>query len=196
MERKAKVTRKTKETDIAISLNLDGTGESVMDVSSGMLGHLLTAFARHGLFDLEVKASGDLEVDSHHLTEDLGLVLGAALAEALGDKRGISRFGFASVPMDEALVECSVDISGRPYLHLKLPRLPRNKGFFEFSDLREFVKAFVAASGLTLHLVCRRGDNHHHIMESLFKCLGRALSAAVSREPRLEGRVPSTKGVL
>ena len=194
MERKADVCRKTKETEIAVAMNLDGCGKADLDVPVGFLAHLLNAFTQHGLFDLKVRAKGDLDVDEHHLTEDLGLVLGDCLKKALADKKGIRRFGFASVPMDEALVEVSLDISGRPYLVLLLPRLPRNKGHFEFGDAREFLRAFTQTAGVTLHLECRRGENQHHILEALFKSLGRALKEAVSREPRLAGRVPSTKG--
>ena len=196
MKRRAEVYRKTKETEISVRLRLDGTGSADLEVPVGFLAHLLTAFSRHSLVDLNIRAKGDLEVDTHHLTEDLGLVVGEALAEALLEKKGIKRFGFGSVPMDEALVEVSLDISGRPYLFLKLPRLPRNKGAFEFSDAREFLKAFVQKAGVTLHIECRRGENQHHILEALFKALGRALKEAVSPEPRLKGKVPSTKGTL
>ena len=200
-----------------MALNLDGSGVADIEIPIGFLAHLVTAFTQHSLMDLRVRAKGDLEVDQHHLTEDLGLVLGQALVKALlvdksacskgglasGEKggyasgvKGIRRFGFASVPMDEALVETTVDISGRPYLFLKLPRLPRDKGHFEFSDAREFLNAFVKTSGITLHVETRRGQNQHHILEALFKSLGRALKEAVSPEPRLKGKVPSTKGEL
>ena len=196
MKRKAEVYRKTKETEISVALDLDGSGTADIEIPIGFLAHLITAFAQHSLVDLKVRSKGDLEVDRHHLTEDLGLVLGQALAKALSGKKGIKRFGFASVPMDEALVETTVDISGRPHLFLELPRLPRNKGYFEFSDAREFLNAFVKTSGITLHVVSRRGQNQHHILEALFKSLARALKEAVSLEPRLKGRVPSTKGEL
>ena len=196
MIRRALVYRKTRETEISVSLNLDGKGMADVEIPIGFLAHLITAFAQHSLIDLEVRAKGDLEVDAHHLTEDLGLVLGEALAKALKDKKGIKRFGFASVPMDEALVETSLDISGRPGIFLKLPRLPHSKGYFEFSDAREFLKSFSKTAGLTLHLECRSGYNHHHILEALFKSLGQALKGAVSLEPRLKGKVPSTKGKL
>ena len=196
MKRKAEVYRKTKETEISVVLNLDGSGAADIEIPIGFLAHLVTAFTQHSLMDLRVRAKGDLEVDQHHLTEDLGLVLGQALAKALSDKKGIRRFGFVAVPMDEALVETTVDISGRPYLFLKLPRLPRDKGYFEFSDAREFLNAFVKTSGITLHVETRRGRNQHHILEALFKSLGRALKEAVFLEPRLKGKVPSTKGKL
>ncbi|MCX5642811.1 MAG: imidazoleglycerol-phosphate dehydratase HisB [Candidatus Omnitrophica bacterium] len=196
MKRKTKVYRKTKETEISVALNLDGSGGSDIEIPIGFLAHLVTAFTQHSLMDLKVRAKGDLEVDQHHLTEDLGLVLGQALAKALSDKKGIRRFGFAAVPMDEALVETTVDISGRPYLFLELPRLPRDKGHFEFGDAREFLNAFVKTSGITLHIETRRGQNQHHILEALFKSLGRALKEAVSLEPRLKGKIPSTKGEL
>ena len=196
MKRKAEVYRKTKETEISVALNLDGSGVADIEIPIGFLAHLITAFTQHSLIDLKVRAKGDLEVDQHHLTEDLGLVLGQALAKALSDKKGIRRFGSVAVPMDEALVETTADISGRPYLFLELPRLPRNKGHFEFSDAREFLNAFVKTSGITLHIETRRGQNQHHILEALFKSLGRALKEAVSLEPRLKGKVPSTKGEL
>jgi imidazoleglycerol-phosphate dehydratase len=196
MKRKAEVYRKTRETEISVKLNLDGSGVADIEIPIGFLAHLITAFTQHSLMDLKVRSKGDLEVDQHHLTEDLGLVLGQALAKALSDKKGIKRFGFASVPMDEALVETTVDISGRPYLFLELPRLPRNKGYFEFGDAREFLNAFVKTSGITLHAESRRGGNQHHILEALFKSLAQALKEAVSLEPRLKGKVPSTKGEL
>ncbi len=196
MKRKAEVYRKTRETEISVTLNLDGSGVADIEIPIGFLAHLITAFTQHGLMDLKVRARGDLEVDRHHLTEDLGLVLGQALAKALSEKKGIKRFGFAAVPMDEALVETTADISGRPYLFLELPRLPRDKGYFEFSDVREFLNAFAKSSGITLHVETRRGQNQHHILEALFKSLGRALKEAVSPEPRLKGKVPSTKGEL
>lgn len=194
--RKARVSRKTRETEIAISLDLDGAGEISLDLPLGFLGHMLEAMARHALFNLSLKGRGDLEVDAHHLTEDLGLVLGRALSDALGQRSGITRFGHASIPMDEALVETSVDISGRPHLHLELPRLPRREGHFAFADAREFLKAFVQTSGLTMHAVCRRGADHHHVMEALFKSVGVALRRAVAPDSRQAGRIPSTKGVL
>ena len=207
MKRRAEVYRKTRETEISVALNLDGSGVADIEIPIGFLAHMLTAFTQHSLMDLKVRARGDLEVDRHHLTEDLGLVLGQALANALSDKSagggyasgikgGIKRFGFAAVPMDEALAETAADISGRPYLFLELPRLPRNKGYFEFSDAREFLNAFAKSSGITLHVEIRRGQNQHHILEALFKSLGRALKEAVSPEPRLKGKVPSTKGKL
>lgn len=194
--RRKSVERRTRETDISISLDLDGAGDVNIDLPLGFLGHMLQAMSGHGLFDLELKGRGDLDVDPHHLTEDLGLVLGEALSGALGSKTGIRRFGFASVPMDESLVETSIDISGRPFLHLELPRLPKREGYFHFSDAREFMKSFVQTSGLTMHAVCRRGFDHHHVMEALFKSVGLALREAVSIERRQAGRVPSTKGVL
>lgn len=196
MERKARVYRKTRETEIEVTLDLDGTGTAAVDLELGFLKHMLTAFAQHGLLDLSVRASGDLEVDEHHLVEDLGLVLGEALNQALGDKKGLRRFGFASVPMDEALVETSLDFSGRPFLVLELPRLPRRKGYFEFADAREFLRALAQAGRITLHVECRRGANQHHILEAIFKSLGRAVRQAVELEPRLKGRIPSTKGTL
>lgn len=196
MGRQGKVHRKTGETEISLLIDLDGTGDLALEMPADFFTHMLTAFAGHGLFDIEARARGDLHVDNHHLVEDLGLVLGAAVAEALGDKQGITRFGFASVPMDEALVETTLDCSGRPCLFIDLPRLPRNRGHFEFADVREFMKAFAQASGMTIHATCRRGENQHHIIEALFKSLGRALRQAVTLDPRQKGRVPSTKGVL
>lgn len=196
MGRQGRVHRKTGETDITLAVDLDGQGNARLDMPLDFLTHMLTAFARHALVDLEVRARGDLHVDNHHLVEDLGLVLGAAVAEALGDKRGITRFGFASVPMDEALVETSLDISGRPWLSLELPRLPRNRGHFEFADVHEFMKSFAQTAAMTVHITCRRGENQHHVIEALFKSLGRALKQAAAPEPRLGGAIPSTKGVL
>ncbi len=196
MRRKAEVYRKTKETQIEVVLDLDGSGKADLQIPIGFLSHLVSALTQHSLFDLKVRAKGDLEVDTHHLTEDLGLVLGEALAKALKEKEGIARFGFASIPMDEALVETSLDICGRPALFLQLPKLPRQRGYFEFADAQEFLKSFVKTSGITLHCECRHGQNHHHILEALFKSLGRALKVAVSIDPRLKGTIPSTKGRL
>jgi len=193
--RRATVARQTKETDIRVSLCLDGSGRSRLAAGIPFLEHMLTLFAAHGLFDLDIKATGDLDVDQHHVVEDLGIVLGQALAQALGDKRGIVRYGFSLLPMDETLVEVALDISGRPYLAYGLKLRQRRLAEFDTELVVEFLRAFSQAAGLTLHLTQRAGGNTHHVVEAAFKGLGRALQAAVARNPRVKG-VPSTKGKL
>ncbi|MFZ5907139.1 MAG: imidazoleglycerol-phosphate dehydratase HisB [Nitrospirota bacterium] len=194
--RKAEIARKTKETDIRAMLCLDGKGNYTIDTSIPFLDHMLSLFCKHGLFDLRIKATGDIEVDDHHTVEDAGIVLGKALKQALGDMKGISRYGQASVPMDEALVSVSLDISGRPYLvyRVQFPKKGRIKKF-DPDLIEDFLQAFVANSSLTLHVASPYGRNTHHIIEAVFKALGRALSQAVSIDPRVKG-VPSTKKVL
>lgn len=192
----AKLSRSTKETDIAVSLDLDGSG--VADVGTGVpfFDHMLDAFARHGLFDLTVKATGDIEVDAHHTVEDCGIVLGQAVAQALGDKRGITRYGSILLPMDEALIMAAVDISGRGQAHYAVDPAPGLLGIFDTSLAEEFFIAFAANAGITLHLREVAGKNAHHVIEATFKACARALSAAVALDPRVAGRLPSTKGSL
>jgi imidazoleglycerol-phosphate dehydratase len=191
--RRVTVSRRTRETDIAVTLDLDGTG--VVDIRSGVgfLDHLLASFAHHGLFDLAVRAAGDLEVDEHHTVEDVALVLGAALGGALGDRAGIVRFGEASVPMDEALATAVVDVGGRPYAVVDLPFRGERVGALPTQLVEHALEAFARTSGTTLHLR-GTGRNDHHLAEAAFKALARALRAAVAEDPRRAGAVPSTKG--
>ena len=193
--RAAKVERKTKETDIKISLSLDGVGKSNISTGVGFFDHMLESFARHGLFDLEVSCVGDLNVDCHHSIEDVGIALGEAFKKALGDKAGIRRFGSCTLPMDDALILCAVDLSGRPFfasdINIGCPKL----GDMDSEMVREFFYAFSCAAGMNLHFVQHRGENGHHIAEACFKSLAKALDAAVSCEPRVAG-VWSTKGTL
>ncbi|HEY8418404.1 MAG TPA: imidazoleglycerol-phosphate dehydratase HisB [Limnochordales bacterium] len=192
--RRGEVTRRTAETDIRLVLELDGRGRAAVETGIGFFDHVLTAWARHGLFDLEVHAQGDLHVDGHHTVEDTGLCLGQALRQALGDKAGIRRFGHAYVPMDEALVLAAVDISGRPYLAYDLAVHGRVGGF-DAQLGEEFFRALVNTAGITLHLRQLAGRNTHHVLEAAFKAAARALRDAVALDPRVEG-VPSTKGVI
>lgn len=193
--RRAETSRNTKETQIEIALALDGEGHADVDTGVGFFDHMLTHIARHGLFDLTVKAQGDLEVDAHHTVEDVGLLLGAALGEALGDKRGIVRYGHAVVPMDEARVEATLDLSGRPHLAYDLNPQAEKVGEFDTCLGREFFQALANAGALNLHLVGHCGTNPHHILEAAFKATGRALRQAVSPDQR-ETDIPSSKGVL
>jgi imidazoleglycerol-phosphate dehydratase len=197
--RTAEVKRKTRETDIAIRLNLDGKGGSSIDTGVGFLDHMLELFAYHGLFDLRIKAKGDLKVDTHHTNEDIGITLGMALKKALKLKKGINRFGQAFVPMDEALarVRIVLDISGRPslYFYNKIKGMKYHKPY-SLNDCEEFLKAFTLNSGINMHVDIMRGKDTHHILESVFKALGRALSEAVKIQPRRGRLVPSTKGIL
>jgi len=196
MARTAKISRKTKETDITIEVNLDGDGESSIDTGIPFFDHMLDHLSRHSLMNITVKAKGDIEIDGHHTVEDVGLTLGGALAEALGDKKGITRYGFASIPMNEALAEVSLDISGRPYC-VFASSLPQGKvGDFDVELAEEFTRAFVNAAGLTLHVTIKRGTNAHHMVEAMFKALARAMGQAIRLDPRLEGVIPSTKGAL
>lgn len=194
--RAASVSRRTAETDVAVSIALDGTGKAEIATGVGFLDHMLDLFARHGLFDLTIRVSGDLHVDQHHTTEDAGIALGQAVAQALGDKKGIARYADLHLPMDETLSRIALDISGRPFLVFKAA-FPTDKiGAFDTELVREFFQAFVMNAGLTLHAETLYGLNSHHIAESLFKGLARALRRAVAMDPREEGRVPSTKGTL
>jgi imidazoleglycerol-phosphate dehydratase len=198
MSRTAERERSTRETKISIRLEVDGSGESDIETGVGFFDHMLDAFARHGLFDLRVRCEGDLHIDGHHTVEDVGIVLGAAFAEALGEKRGITRFADAVVPLDEALVRAVVDISGRPFLHFDVPA-PASQprvGDFDVSLSAEFWRAFATEARITLHLDALRGDNAHHLVEATFKAAGRALDLASSLDPRRADRIPSTKGSL
>ena len=192
--RKAKVDRKTKETDIKVAINLDGKGKYTIDTSVPFLDHMLSLMCKHGLFDIRLKAKGDIDVDYHHTVEDIGIVLGKAVKQALGNMEGVSRYGQASVPMDEALASVSLDISGRPYLVYKVefPKKSKIKNF-EPDLIEDFLQAFASNSGITLHVESPYGRNTHHIIEAIFKALGRALRKAVFIDPRVKG-VPSTKG--
>lgn len=194
--RKAKVDRKTKETDIKVAINLDGKGKYTIDTSVPFLDHMLSLMCKHGLFDIRLKARGDIDVDYHHTVEDIGIVLGKAVKQALGNMEGVSRYGQASVPMDEALASVSLDISGRPYLVYKVefPKKSKIKNF-EPDLIEDFLQAFASNSGITLHVESPYGRNTHHIIEAIFKALGRALRKAVLIDPRVKG-VPSTKKCL
>ncbi len=196
MARTASLTRATAETDIALSLDLDGSGQAEIDTGIGFLDHMLTALTRHALFDLTVRAQGDLQIDCHHTTEDVGIVLGRAFAAAIGDKRGIARFGQALLPMDEALAEAAVDISGRGFLVWDV-RFERERiAELDTELFEEFFRAFAMNAGITLHVTRRAGHNAHHVAESCFKAVARALRMAAALDPRTAGAVPSTKGSL
>lgn len=196
MSREASICRTTAETDIAVAVNLDGCGRAEVDTGIGFFDHMLTALARHGRLDLNVRARGDVEVDGHHTVEDTGIVIGQAIASALGDKAGITRFGSAFVPMDEALVLAALDISGRGQLHWAVEVPFGMVGGFDTQLAREFFIALAANAGITLHVRQQAGDNVHHIFEAAFKAVGRALREAVAVDPALAGEVPSTKGCL
>ena len=194
--RTGRVTRKTKETEIELSIDLDGSGRADIDTGIGFLDHMLDQIARHGLMDLSVRARGDLHIDAHHTTEDVGIVLGQALREALGDKRGIVRYGHAYVPLDEALTRVVIDISGRPWLVWKVDFPTEKIGTFDTELVHEFFYALAINAGLTLHVETLYGRNSHHIAETCFKAFARALRMAVSHDPRQGDAVPSTKGAL
>lgn len=193
--RKAEVKRKTAETDIYVELNIDGKGSYDIKTGIGFFDHMLSLFAKHGLFDLKVIAKGDLEVDTHHTVEDVGIVLGTAFLKASGDKKSIKRFSTFYVPMDEALVRVSLDISGRPYLYYDLPLKAERVGNFETETVEEFFRAFAYNFGITLHVELLHGVNTHHIIEVSFKALGKALDEALKLDERIDG-IPSTKGIL
>ncbi|MFT9361677.1 imidazoleglycerol-phosphate dehydratase HisB [Acetobacter okinawensis] len=194
--RHATVHRVTSETDIAIALTLDGTGKSRIETGIGFFDHMLTALAKHGLFDLDITVKGDLHIDGHHTVEDTGIALGQAMRTALGDKRGMRRFGSALVPLDEALCEAVVDLSGRPFLTFDATFDRDRLGTLDTELVEEFFRAFAMSAMLTLHLNQRAGKNCHHIAEAAFKALARALRMAVEPDPRALGAIPSTKGVL
>jgi imidazoleglycerol-phosphate dehydratase len=196
MSREAVIERSTSETSIRTRLNLDGTGVSNVHSGIPFFDHMLTLFARHGLFDLDLDAKGDLEVDFHHTVEDAGITLGQAVAKALADKKGIRRYGFAYVPMDEALVRAVIDLSGRPYLVYEPPSpVEAIGGNFSFQLVEEFLRAIAVSAAMNLHVEILAGRDAHHMAEGVFKALARALDAATQIDPRVEG-VPSTKGVL
>ena len=189
------IKRKTSETDIAITLNLDGTGKADIETGIGFLDHMLKSFAKHGFFDLTVKVKGDLYVDCHHTIEDTGIVLGEAIKEALGDKKSIKRYGSMLLPMDETLVLCAIDLSGRPYLNFKGEFTTNRVGDFDTEMVREFFYAVSYSAGMNLHIKQLDGDNNHHIIEAMFKAFAKALDEAVSIDPRIID-VLSTKGAL
>jgi len=192
-ERKSSISRKTTETEIALVLNVDGSGKYSVDTGIGFLNHMLELFTRHGGFDIELKAKGDLHIDGHHTAEDIGIVLGDAFREALGDKRGIRRYGFFLLPMDETLIECAVDFSGRTYLNFDADIPAEKVGDFDTELTEEFFKAFADRAGINLHIIKRYGRNTHHIIEGIFKCVARAIKDAVRIE---SDQVMSTKGTL
>lgn len=196
MSRTAKVERKTRETQIVVVLELDGSGETGVSTGIPFFDHMLEQVGRHACLNLEITASGDLAVDAHHTVEDVGIALGEALAEALGDKGGIRRYGLALIPMDEALAEAALDLSGRPYLAYSVDAGREPIGTFDPRLAEEFFRAFTAAAGLTLHMSVRAGKNPHHILEAAFKAVARALGDAVAPDPRIGGAVPSTKEML
>lgn len=194
--RTAQITRTTKETDISLCLDIDGKGKTEIDTGVAFFDHMLEAFGRHGLFDLAVSAKGDIDVDAHHTVEDAGIVLGKAFAQAMGDKRGITRFGSQMLPMDEALVLVAVDISGRGQLHWDVDVPLCLLGTFDTSLAKEFFIAFATNAGVTLHIRMFSGENAHHIVEACFKAVGRAMRAALEYDARAKNELPSTKGVL
>lgn len=195
-ERTARIARTTKETDIELSIDLDGTGATDIDTGIGFFDHMLTAFGRHGLFDLSVRAEGDLEVDGHHTVEDVGIVAGQAFTRALGDKRGIRRFGSIALPMDEALILAAVDISGRGQLFWEADVPAVMVGAFDATLAKEFFIAFAANAGVTLHIRELAGENTHHVIEGMFKAVARAMRQAVEADPRMGDALPTTKGAL
>ena len=191
----ATCTRKTKETDITITMNLDGSGKTNIQTGIGFMDHMLDGFARHGLFDLDVKVTGDLEVDTHHSIEDIGIVLGQTIAKALGEKKGIKRYGYFLLPMDETLALCAIDLSGRPYLNFNADFTVERLGDFETEMFREFFYAVSYSAAMNLHLKTMDGGNNHHMAEALFKAFGKALDMATMEEPRMK-EAWSTKGSL
>lgn len=195
MSRNAKISRRTAETQIELELNLDGSGKAEVDTGIGFFDHMLISFAKHGLFDLKVNVSGDLHVDCHHTIEDTGIVLGEAIKKALGDKKGIKRFGNFMLPMDETLVLCAVDLSGRPYLVFDGKFDAERVGYFDTEMVKEFFYAVSYSAGMNLHIKEMYGENSHHIIEAMFKAFARALDEAVALDPRVQG-LPSTKGAL
>ncbi len=194
--RRAEINRKTAETDIALKLNLDGSGKSLIDTGCGFLNHMLTLFARHGMFDLEVKCVGDIDVDYHHTVEDIGICLGLAFREALGEMRGINRYGSTILPMDESLILSAVDISGRCHLSYSLDNLKARVGDFDTELVEEFFEGFVRNANITLHIKSLDGTNTHHLIEGTYKSVARSMRAAVEMDKRAGNAIPSTKGVL
>ncbi len=195
-QRTAQVTRNTKETQISVKLNIDGTGQSKLETGIGFFDHMLDQIARHGMIDLEVKAVGDLHIDGHHTVEDVGIAIGQAVSNAVGDKSGVRRYGHAYVPLDEALSRVVVDFSGRPGLIMHVPFKSGSIGLFDTQLAYEFFQGFVNHAFVTLHIDNLRGENSHHQAETVFKAFGRALRMALEPDPRGMGVIPSTKGVL
>lgn len=196
MNRTAEVSRKTAETNIRVALNLDGTGQSQLATGIGFLDHMLDQIARHGLIDLDIRCDGDLHIDGHHTVEDIGITLGQAMAQAVGDKKGIRRYGHAYVPLDEALSRVVVDFSGRPGLHMDVQFTSGMIGALDTQLVYEFFQGFVNHAGVTLHIDNLKGANAHHQCETIFKAFARALRAALEADPRAAGVIPSTKGSL
>lgn len=196
MSRAAEITRETSETSILLRLVIDGSGASKVSTGVGFFDHMLDQLARHSGFDLEVQAQGDLDVDSHHTVEDVGIALGEGLAQALGDKRGIRRFGWSMVPMEEALARVALDLSGRPLISFEVPVPAEAIGNYDPDLTEEFFTALTRSAGITLHVKLLEGRNSHHIVESVFKAVAQALASATQIDPRRAGEVPSTKGVL
>lgn len=194
-QRNVQQNRKTKETDISLSLNIDGKGETNLDTGIGFFDHMLDGFARHGFFDLKVQVKGDLEVDTHHTIEDTGIVLGTAIRKSLGDKRGIKRYGSCILPMDETLVLCAIDLSGRPYFSFEGEFTTERVGYMDTEMVREFFYAISYSAGMNLHMKILDGTNNHHMIEALFKAFGRALDEATTIDPRITD-IMSTKGSL
>ena len=194
--RTAEISRKTAETDITLSVNLDGTGTYDNQTGVGFFDHMLDQLARHSLIDMKIRASGDTHIDDHHTVEDVGIALGQALASAMGDKSGIRRYGSCLLPMDDTLVRAALDLSGRPYLVWKVEMTAQKIGSFDTELVREFVQAFAMNSGMTLHVECIDGVNAHHIAEASFKSIARALRDALEPDPRRADAIPSTKGIL
>ncbi len=195
MGRNASVSRQTKETNIQIDINLDGSGNSDIKTSIPFFDHMLTLFSVHGFFDIKIKASGDIDVDFHHLVEDVGLVLGDAFSKALGDRIGILRYGEGTVPMDEALSKVNVDLSNRPYLVYNIPSKINVRGIFDAYLAKEFFRAFCVKGGLNLHVNTKYGENEHHVLESIFKAMGRAMNQACTIDSKISGTL-SSKGSL
>ncbi|MGM7723646.1 imidazoleglycerol-phosphate dehydratase HisB [Metabacillus sp. Hm71] len=196
MTRTASIERNTKETQISLAFNVDGTGQSSLKTSVPFMDHMLDLFTKHGQFDLTIEANGDIEIDDHHTTEDIGICLGQALREALGDKRGIKRYGNAFVPMDEALAQVVVDLSNRPHFELKGDFPSKRVGTFDTENVHEFLWKFALEARINLHVIIHYGQNTHHMIEGIFKALARALDEATMIDPRIEGVLPSTKGML
>ncbi len=196
MPRQARIERKTKETEVLLQLNVDGTGSAKVETTIPFFNHMLEAWSKHGLMDLAVDARGDVEVDLHHTVEDVGIVLGQAFREALADKRGIVRYGTAVIPMDEALISAAVDISGRPFIVFNVPLRRTRIANFDLDLLQDFFRAFAFNAGVCLHVNMHYGENLHHVAEACFKAVGRALAEASRLNPRMAGVLPSTKGVL
>jgi len=194
--RKATIKRKTRETDIAVSVDLDGSGTAEIETGIGFFDHMLDQLARHSLIDISVSAKGDLHIDQHHTVEDVGIALGQALREALGERAGIARYADVHLPMDETLTRCAIDVSGRPFLVFKVEFSRAKIGAFDSELVPEFFQALAQNAGITLHVETLYGRNNHHIAETCFKAVARALRAAVAIDPRQKGRIPSTKGSL